>query len=66
MKFKKLCPECNNADFEQDSIHAQTICRKCGLVIVGPPYSDTTYQGFKKIILREDATCTGDEFSILP
>ena len=50
---RKLCPECNSTLFEEDTIHAETVCRKCGLVLVAPPSLSFTHAGFKVVETRK-------------
>lgn len=37
------CPECPSTDFIEDIKTGETICKKCGLVVSGPPDSRVRY-----------------------
>jgi ribosomal protein S27E len=47
----KHCPNCLATVFEEDTIHAEVICRACGLVIIAPPSSDYITEGY--LIIRD-------------
>jgi len=41
-----VCPECKGNQFQHDSIHDETYCTGCGLVLLSPPVCGVVFPGF--------------------
>ena len=53
-KIIKLCPECGEKKFKYDSIHQETYCENCGLIINAPPEFGIIFPGYMLINLKKE------------
>ena len=45
-EYSLCCPECHNTSFKEDTIHCETYCSKCGLVLAAPVTYGFVFPGF--------------------